>query len=240
MRTLRPAGHIVETEVGAFRKVDLPDGSVAQLNTNSALELDYTATERRVRVVRGEVFFTVVKDPAHPFLVSAGPIVVRAVGTAFDVRHRDGTVEVLVTEGRVRVDDRARAASVLPAGATAEPPLLTAGERVIVDLAKARDSSAPPPASASVEQVAAPAVQRALAWQERRLEFDAVPLGEVVREFNRYNRSQLLIDDTALAARRFSGVFRADGYEAFVRLLETDFGVTVERRGQDIELHAGR
>jgi transmembrane sensor len=240
VRSSRSARQTVETEVGAFRKVDLPDGSVAQLNTDSALEIDYTTTERRVKVVRGEIFFSVAKDPAHPFLVSAGPIVVRAVGTAFDVRHRTDAVEVLVTEGQVRVDDRVRVASVLPPSATAEPPLLKAGERAIVALDLDHSSAGPAPTVASVERVGAPAVQHALAWQERRLEFDAVPLGEVAREFNRYNRSQLVIDDAALAARRFSGVFRADGYEAFVRLLEIDFGVTVERRGQDLELHARR
>jgi transmembrane sensor len=82
-------------------------------------------------------------------------------------------------------------------------------------------------------------VQRALAWQERRLEFDAVPLAEVVREFNRYNRRQLVISDPQLAAKRFSGTFRADGYETLVRLLEDDFGVTATRSGREIVLRAG-
>ncbi len=232
----RPPRHTAETAVGAFQKLDLPDGSVALLNTDSAIATTFTATERRVQIVRGEVFFTVTKDPARPFIVTAGPVAVRAVGTAFNVRQRAAAVEVLVTEGRVRVDDSRAGHSLLPAAAapSAGPPLLVAGERAVVPLAPA--GSAP----ATVEPVAAAAAQRALAWQERRLEFDAVPLAEVVREFNRYNRQQLVIADPALAAKHFSGTFRADGYESLVRLLETDFGVSANRGSNEIVLRRGR
>lgn len=244
---LRPPRHAAETEIGAFHKLDLPDGSVAQLNTDSAIDVAFTAGERRVRVVRGEVFFTVARDPARPFLVAAGPIVVRAVGTAFNVRHRADAVEVLVTEGRVALartgDSAGRDAAASSAGLPPDPAAglpsseLAAGERAIVSLSAARATRLP--AATVVERVAASAVQRALAWQERRLEFDAAPLAEVVREFNRYNRHQLVIADEKLAGRRFSGTFRADGYETLVRLLEGDFGVTVVRHGHEIVLRAG-
>jgi transmembrane sensor len=233
----RAPRHSAETAVGAFQKLDLPDGSVAQLNTDTAIDTTFTATERRVRVVRGEVFFTVTKDPARPFIVTAGPVAVRAVGTAFNVRHDPTGIEVLVTEGRVRVDDAEKGQSLLaPADGGTAPPLLVAGERALVPV-RASDSV---PALASVAKVAAPGVQRALAWQERRLEFDAEPLGEVVREFNRYNRTRLVIADEQLAAKRFSGTFRADGYESLVRLLEADFGVTATRREGEIELRVRR
>jgi transmembrane sensor len=229
----------VETEVGAFRKIDLPDGSVAQLNTDSAIDFSFTPAERRVRVVRGEVFFTVTKDPARPFLVAAGPVVVRAVGTAFNVRHRTGAIEVLVTEGRVALarDENENATEAVKRGSSSAPEL-SAGERALVTLPTAFVPSALP--ATAVERVSASAVQRALAWQERRLEFDSIALEDVVREFNRYNHEQLVIGDPVLAGRRFSGVFRADSYESFVRLLEVDFSVTVERRGREILLHAGR
>ncbi len=235
----RTPHHTAETAVGAFQKFDFPDGSVAQLNTDSAIVTVFTATERRVRVVRGEVFFTVTKDPARPFIVTAGPVAVRAVGTAFNVNQRVDVIEVLVTEGRVRVDDARDERSLLPAAtaSSAEPPLLVAGERAVVPLAPA--GSAATPVTAIVEKVAADAARRALAWQERRLEFDAVPLAEVVREFNRYNRQQLVITDPALAAKRYSGIFRADGYESLVRLLEADFGVSVARGEREIVLRGG-
>ena len=231
--------HAAETVVGAFQKLDLPDGSVAQLNTNSALDIDFTAMERRISVVRGEVYFAVRKDPHRPFIVTSGGVAVRAVGTAFNVRQREHALEVLVTEGRVRVDDVREGRSLLPDSGTPEDPaLLVAGERAIVSTALAATSPVLP--AATVEKVDPSVAQRALAWQERRLEFDGAPLSEVVGEFNRYNRQQLVIADPALASKRFSGTFRADSYESLVRLLETDFGVTASRSDREIVLHAHR
>ncbi len=238
----RTPRHAAETAVGAFHQLDLPDGSIAQLNTNSAIDTTFTPAERRVRVVRVEVFFTVTHDPARPFIVTAGPVAIRAVGTAFNVRQRDTAVEVLVTEGRVRLDDAQRGVPLLASPATppTETPLLVAGERAVFALTARGAAAAPVPSVASVERVSAPDVQRALAWQERRLEFDAAPLREVVAEFNRYNRRQLVIADPLLADRRFSGKFRADGFEPFVRLLEQDFGIAANRGEREIVLRAAR
>ena len=230
-----PPRHTAETAVGAFQKLDLPDGSVAQLNTNSAIDTDFTATERRITIARGEVYFTVSKDPNRPFIVTSGGIAVRAVGTAFNVRQREHALEVLVTEGRVRVDDAREGRSLLPAPeASPDSALLVAGERAVVTLASSPTLPALP--AAKVEKVDHSVAQRTLAWQERRLEFDEASLAEVVGEFNRYNGQQLVIADPALAAKRFSGTFRADSYESLVRLLETDFGVTARRTDREIVL----
>ena len=231
--------HTAETAVGAFQKLDLPDGSVAQLNTDTAIDTTFTAAERHVRIVRGEVFFSVTKNPARPFIVTAGPVAVRAVGTAFNVHSSATAVEILVTEGRVRVDDADKGQSLLaPAGSAIEPPLLVAGERATVTVPTRTPDAAPAPAT--IEKVTPPEVQRALAWQERRLEFDAVPLAEVVREFNRYNRTRLVIADAQLVVKRFSGTFRADGYDSLVRLLEEDFGVAAARTDGEIVLRVRR
>lgn len=237
---LRGPRHTAETGVGSFRKLDLPDGSIVHLNTNSAIDTHFTATERRVQLARGEVFFAVAKDATRPFVVVVDDIAVRAVGTAFNVRQHADAVEVLVTEGRVHVDDTrsGQSALVAPAAPTpAEPPLLVAGERVVVRLKPPAEMSIK---GATIERLAPPAVQRALAWQESRLEFDGVPLAEVASEFNRYNRRQLVIVDPQLGARRFSGTFRADGYESLVRLLETDFGVSASDQGREIVLRLQR
>jgi transmembrane sensor len=58
----------------------------------------------------------------------------------------------------------------------------------------------------------------------------------VVAEFNRYNRVRLVIGDPRLRLKRFSGTFRADGNEAFVRLLEESFGVRAQRADDEIVL----
>jgi transmembrane sensor len=105
---------------GAAQRLTLADGTLVELNADSAVNTAFSATERTVQVLRGEAHFAVVKDAVRPFVVHAGNVTVRAVGTAFNVRIDSTAVEVLVTEGRVRVDDAARGESLL-APATATP-----------------------------------------------------------------------------------------------------------------------
>ena len=218
-----------ETAVGAFQKIDLPDGSVVQLNTDSALDVKFAGDERLVHLIRGEAHFDVTKDPSRPFRVAVGGVAIRAIGTAFNIRLRGADVEVLVTEGRIGVE------SILPKTReplTSAPLQLSAGK-----IAMVRQSQL---AAAEVTAVDAAHLQRTLAWQERRIEFDAMPLADVVQEFNRYNRCKLVITDPALARKVFTGSFRADGYQAFVRILEETFGVRADRRPDEIRLHTRR
>ena len=230
----------VATDVGEFKNVGLPDGSTVLVNTNTRIETAYSAAERRVRLVRGEAHFTVAKNPARPFYVEANGVAVRAVGTAFNVRLRSDSVEVLVTEGRVRVADALGGASLLmdksEQVSTDDVHLLKAGERAVV-AGSVEPGGMRKPVPAAL--VSATEVERVLAWQDRRLEFGAVPLSEIIAEFNRYNRVQLAIEDPALAVERFGGSFRVDQPDAFVRLLENRFGVCAQRSVAQIVLSRG-
>jgi len=203
-----------ETEVGSLRKVELPDGSVIQLNTDSAVDVRFEAAERRVRLTRGEAHFTVAKNRTRPFIVSAAGVDVRVVGTVFNVRLRSESVDVLVTEGQVRVGSES--APVTDA--------LTAGQKVSIALGAPVSMPVVAPVA-----VAAPEIKQVLAWQEHRLDFDATPLVEIVAEINRYNRHKLAIADARLNDQRFGGSFPAGDYETFVRMLEANFGVVAER-----------
>jgi transmembrane sensor len=214
------------TEVGAQRQLDLPDGSIVQLNTDSAVEVHYEKAERRVRLVRGEAYFTVARNQQRPFIVNAGGVDVRVMGTVFNLRLRPDAVDVLVTEGKVRVApsaDLTRDVSSVPAEPLSE---LTAGHKVSIEL------RAPAVAPTAPVEVSPVEIRQALAWQAQRLEFDATPLRDIVAEFNRYNRHKLVIDDERLSAKRFGGTFPAADYETFVRMLQADFGITSERRNE--------
>ncbi len=81
----------------------LPDGSVVELKEGASIAVDFNAATRRVALQRGEAYFQVAGNPVRPFVVSAGSIEARAVGTAFTVQLGSSAVEVLVTEGRVAV-----------------------------------------------------------------------------------------------------------------------------------------
>ena len=220
--TPAPFATVASTDIGMMRRLELPDGSVVRLNTDSAVTVRFTATERQVKLVRGEAHFQVAKNPARPFVVSIGQVAVRAVGTAFDIRMRPEAVEVLVTEGKVRVDDAARGKTLLATVSANETPLLKAGERALIAMETV-------PGPAAVKAVPPEEIGQTLAWEEGRLEFVATPLAEIVAEFNRYNRHKLVIADARLAARPFGGTFAMGDSDELVRLLEADFGSRAER-----------
>lgn len=214
----------VMTASGYEQRV-LSDGSIVELNRGAAIVVDYTTAERRVRLVRGEAHFTVAKNPARPFVVNAGNIAARAVGTAFHVRLADAAVELLVTEGRVQIESNASrpvTAPHSPAPVAPEHPILTAGERVIVS------PNTPPGARLQPTLVPAAEIDRTLAWQPRLLEFASLPLAEVVAVFNRHNTVQLRVDDAELAALPIVATFRSDNVEGFLRLLGATAGVQAE------------
>ena len=234
----RPAAMSVGTAPTAisaltyYGRHTLEDGSVVELNAGARIEVDYQPTERRVRLLQGEASFTVAKNHDRPFIVRAGGVDVRAVGTAFNVRLDAKSVEVLVTEGKVRVDDAARGDSLLAATTPGEPPVLSAGQKVLVAVA--------PIAAVPVAEVSPGEVERMLAWKPVLLDFNSQPLGEVIAQFNRRNHVQLLLADPALAGLPIVASFRSDNVEGFVRLLELTSGVRAERSGDTITLKAVR
>jgi transmembrane sensor len=207
------------TDSGAYQRVPLPDGSVVELNADTELRVQFTDHRRDVALTRGEAHFTVAKNPARPFFVSAGKVGVRAVGTAFNVRHASSAIDVLVTEGKVEVSNIAPGATT-EAGA---PVYLGAGQRAIV----ANDTTGRfTPVVSAVD----PTVMRAaLVWQNAPLIWLDVPLADVVKQFNQRNRVQLAVEDADLAQRVVGGAIRADQVETFVRLLEESRDIAVER-----------
>jgi transmembrane sensor len=102
---------------------------------------------------------------------------------------------------------------------------LRAGQSAVVSLA----SAAQLPQVATLTEAE---VEARLAWQPRLLDFTAKPLAAIVVEFNRRNPVRLVIGDPSLATVLLSGSFRSDNVEGFVRLMESDFGMKAEWRGE--------
>jgi transmembrane sensor len=198
-------------------RLALVDGSVVELNEGGRIQTAFTTAERRVRLLQGEASFIVAKDAARPFLVDAGTVAVRAVGTVFDVRRSADVIEVLVTEGKVRLERPA------VQGRGADVTALAAGQRATIELSD-------PTRAPAVSLISAAARQQALAWQGVRFEFSDLPLAEVVTEFNLRNQRQIVVADAATGSLKLGGTFRADNVDGFVRLLEASLGVTAGTR----------
>lgn len=196
----------------------LADGSAVEFNAGAEIAVDYSSARRDVRLIRGEAHFAVTKDPSRPFVVTAGNVAIRAVGTAFSVRVAPEAVGVIVTEGRVAVE-RMSPAPALAVDRPEEPTYLAAGSRLMV-VAETEPTARLEPSAVSPAEMDA-----ALDWRTRRVEFTGMRLAEVVALFNRQNAVQLALADAALGEIPISGIFRSDDPEGFSRIVETSAGL---------------
>jgi len=234
---------IIATEIGEYHKQVLPDGSTVALNTNSQLEIEYTRTRRSVRLLRGEVLFTVMKNPDRPFVVYVGDKFIEALGTAFVVRLEADSFELAVTEGNVRLaqlkesgidtdlsaegdhnptaDTRYSVGIKSQAGAATAPIVLQAGQRISVQAhnTKLEDTIL------EVKAVTAVELRRKLAWQEGLLDFSDTPLEMVIREVSRHTTLKIKIADPELRKLKFGGMFRTGDVTPLFKALESAYDI---------------
>lgn len=178
------------TRVGEVREITLPDGSTAQLDTDTALAIDFAGPERSVTVLDGAAAFTVASQgDAGPFVVRAAGGSARALGTEFVVRAAGDRARVKVLADRVRVT-----AGQAP---DAQSKVLSTGQTVDYGGDDGR-----------IGAVRTIDPGRTATWRTGRLVFDDVPLATAVAEINRYRRGRVVVLDSDLAKRRVSGVFR--------------------------------
>lgn len=211
------SGRRYGTDLGEVRRVSLADGSSAAINTDSLIDVTLAPELRRVKLARGEAWFRVARDAERPFVVEAGDVRVRAVGTAFSVRRREAGVEVLVTEGVVEV---------WRAGDTVGAARVAAGEKAIV-----ADGQPAQAATAAPDEI-----DGALAWRQGQIVLGGVTLAEAALEFNRYNHRKLVIDEPDLAGEKLVGRFRADEPDTFARAVAGTLGAAVREEDQAIHL----
>ena len=221
---------LLSTAVGEYRTVVLADGSEVKLNSNSQLEASYTRDMRRVRLLKGEAYFTVAHDESVPFVVFAQEKYVRAIGTEFSVRMTGQALDVLVTSGVVEVNDapspaQSGSASVPAASAPVAAMKLRAGQGVTVSL----EEHLRPAAATAIVVHSERELQRTLAWREGLLDFSRTPLKNVVAEVNRHSALQIEIADPALGELQFDGIFRVGQVDQLLDALGATFDVKVER-----------
>ncbi len=192
-----PAALIADysTGTGERQTVMLPDGSRLELDAGTRVDVDMQPGRRQLTLYSGQLHVQVSPDPGRPFDVEAAGGRIRALGTAFNVRHRDSHVEVAVTEHAVRVSTEAGSQAVLQEGQRLQYGQQTLGTASTADLTQVT------------------------AWQRGYLVFDDQPLAEVVREIGHYRPGLLFIRGDALKSLRVTGVFQSRDPDALLTAL---------------------
>jgi transmembrane sensor len=204
------------TDVGEQRSVRLPDGSMMHLNTDSRAVVQFSDSDRAIRLESGEALFRVERDAGRPFEVLTPGARIRALGTEFNVREIGPATRVAVVDGAVKVS---------PAGPKGEA-ILQAGDEANIE-------------QSQVVKSPKPNIERAVLWRARRLVFQEESLGVIADEFNRYNRApRIVIEGDEASGRRYGGTFNADDPQSLVRLVTRTGDLQAEQRGNEVIIRA--
>jgi transmembrane sensor len=196
------------TGIGEIRQVSLADGSTLTLDSGSAVDIAFSAHERRVILRSGRLLAEVAPDTApnkRPFIVENRDGTAQALGTRYVVEQTEHNSVVSVIESRVAVASRAQ---------PDQPVNLQAGQSVRFDSKRVDQPEAASPFTAS--------------WTKARLVYQDVPLDQVVADLARYRKGFLKNDEHA-AQLRFTGVLPADDPEAALSIIKNALPVRIER-----------
>ena len=94
---------------GKTLRVALPDGSEVIINSGTKLIYpDKFGPDRRQVFLAGEGYASITADPERPFVMSAGEVDVRVLGTKFNLKSyaEDSEVEVTLVEGSVEMETK--------------------------------------------------------------------------------------------------------------------------------------
>ena len=204
---LQPEPTQYRTGIGERLSVTLEDGSSIQLNTDTALSVTFDHRQRDLKLQRGEAYFEVAHDTQRPFVVEAGNLEVRALGTAFNIQLEGEQSLVTVTEGVVRVTERDA-----PASRPARSALLYGSQALSGDGEGLSDPRRIEPS-------------RELAWRDGKLIAEEMRLADLVDELSRYHPQRVFVAEPEIAQRTISGVFKLEDLDGILLALEHTAGV---------------
>lgn len=232
----RPQLQSYATRHGEQRSLQLPDNTVVRLNSDSAIAVSFDRRQRRVEVTRGQAYFEVAKDPVRPFGVQVDGLLIKDIGTVFDVYRQGADTTVTVAEGQVQVWRASPAPSTGWFGVDRYPSAPQG--HPLVDLTSGHQARIA--ASGRVESQGPIDVQRTTAWTQGNIAFENQSIAAVAAEFNRYNNLQISVSDPRIAMLPISGTFDAHDVSTFAAFLDSLPDVHVETHGQQLVVVASR
>lgn len=195
------------TAVGERRTLVLDDGTQIMMNTASAIDIRFDASERRVKLLAGEILVTTARDAQaapRPFLVESRHGTALALGTRYSVRQRDGDTAVSVFDGAVEIHPRDKAS---------RPFLVRTGSSASYTAQAATDTGQ--------------ADRATITWADGFIVARSMRLDDFLVELGRYTPDDLTCDPT-LVSVRVSGSFPVDDIGKVLAALSTTLDVRTE------------
>lgn len=197
----------IHTAVGEHRTMTLADGTAVTLNTASAIDVRFSASERLIVLRNGEILVRsgAAADP-RPLRVTTPEGTLQPLGTVFNVRRHACSTGLAVLEGAVRVT---------PAGDAGAAQVIDAGNQTRFNRHRVAPACAADPAI--------------VAWTSGMLLADQMRLDALAAELSRY-RHGLVRVDPAVAALRVSGAFPVADSERTLDMLVSTYPVDALQR----------
>ncbi len=174
---------------GGIYQIELPDGTIAWLNSATSLKFPTRFTEKeRTVFVDGEAYFEVHKDKTKPFIVKTPTANVTVLGTHFNVSSysEDGVFATTLLEGSVKLSasNKGIANVILKPG---QKGSLVKGKATVI----------------GVKEVD---VHQEIDWKEGKFFFDKEKLGTITTKLKRWYNVDFKFEDPSVANYTFTGV----------------------------------
>ncbi|MGH2291677.1 MULTISPECIES: FecR domain-containing protein [Pseudomonas] len=192
------------TGIGETRVTRLADGSQLWLGAQSAVDLEFSALSRVLKLRFGEILVETAADPRRPFFVDTAQGRMQALGTRFAVCQLGDSTRLNVYAGAVEVCTALR------------------GERLIVQAGQQVDFSA------QGISTARPAQSAGQSWIQQRLNAEDMPLAQLLQTLGRYRHGHLGWHP-AVAQLSVMGAFPLDDTDRALELLQAALPVRVQR-----------
>jgi transmembrane sensor len=193
---------------GGEYSVMLSDGTTVKLNSDSKLDFPTTFGSERDVALTGEAFFDVAHDADHPFCVKIGIYTVQVLGTRFNVSaYPNENIVVTLLKGKIKVSS--------PNASY----ILSPGMQFSTETGSVKNID--PEISAS--------------WTRGAMEFDALPLPELMKKLSRWYNVDLQLSSKDMNDIKFTGIIFRDKPLSFaLDILHKVSEVNFEKRGNVI------
>jgi transmembrane sensor len=190
----------IEVPYGQRSHMTLYDGTKVWLNSGTKFRYPVAFNPHTREVfLEGEAYFNVAKDPNHPFVLNAGRLKVKVLGTHFNVCAYPGDNEFSTTldEGSVDAVDTKSGLGVI----------LSPGEQVVLNR--------------KMDGMKSQKVDTELytSWKENLLKFEDAPFEEVVKKMQRWYDVKIIVDPSMDVRQRFTMTVKTESLREVLQLV---------------------
>jgi ferric-dicitrate binding protein FerR (iron transport regulator) len=204
-------------------RVVLPDGSIVWLNCNTQLHYEKNSFGKQHRQITltGEAFFDIAKNDGIPFIIHAGKVTIRVLGTAFNVKAYAGDSAVFTTlvRGKIAVSFREKTVVLHPEEKLTVP--LTRLTTVLQQKHLEKDSSGQLPE---------------ISWLNNKLVFDNNTFGELAAKMSQWYGVTFHFESASVEQLRFSGIIDTESIDEALKMLQLSRSFNFQIDGKEVRI----